>query len=203
MCVEVMGRFRYIAWVECPYRVAGKASALRAGKRAPGTQVVPIHSCGQSVSARREKRYAEIGPSVWGVGWRTWGRLPWRDRRLGSGAGPGPGPGGRLGACCSCASTGVLALERNPVPAPPPPVAPPLAIPPPVRPPLVTPPAVTPQLATPPPVQPPLATQPPVECCCCCCCCCCTGARVQGLADIAHHAIGRRFCWCVPGLRGI
>ena len=27
-------RFRYIAWVECPYRVAGKASALRMGKRA-------------------------------------------------------------------------------------------------------------------------------------------------------------------------
>jgi hypothetical protein len=32
----LIGRFRYIAWVKCPYRVAGKASALRAGKRAPG-----------------------------------------------------------------------------------------------------------------------------------------------------------------------
>ena len=32
----VIGRFRYIACVKCPYRVAGKASALRAGKRAPG-----------------------------------------------------------------------------------------------------------------------------------------------------------------------
>ena len=31
-----IGRFRYMAWVKCPYRVAGKASALRAGKRAPG-----------------------------------------------------------------------------------------------------------------------------------------------------------------------
>jgi hypothetical protein len=30
-----IGRFRYIAWVKCPYRVAGKASALRTGKRAP------------------------------------------------------------------------------------------------------------------------------------------------------------------------
>jgi hypothetical protein len=29
-------RFRYIAWVKCPHRVAGKASALRAGMRAPG-----------------------------------------------------------------------------------------------------------------------------------------------------------------------
>ena len=27
---------RCIAWVKCPYRVAGKASALRAGKRASG-----------------------------------------------------------------------------------------------------------------------------------------------------------------------
>jgi hypothetical protein len=31
-----IGRFRYIAWVKCPYRVAGKASALHMGKRAPG-----------------------------------------------------------------------------------------------------------------------------------------------------------------------
>ena len=30
-----MGRFRYIAWVTCPYRVTVKASAPRAGKRAP------------------------------------------------------------------------------------------------------------------------------------------------------------------------
>jgi hypothetical protein len=30
-----IGRFRYIARVKCPYRVACKASALRAGKRAP------------------------------------------------------------------------------------------------------------------------------------------------------------------------
>jgi len=29
-------RFRYIAWVKCPYRVADKTSALRAGERAPG-----------------------------------------------------------------------------------------------------------------------------------------------------------------------
>ena len=34
--VIVLGRFRCVAWVKCPYRVAGKASALRAGKRAPG-----------------------------------------------------------------------------------------------------------------------------------------------------------------------
>ena len=55
----LIGRFRYIAWVKCPYRVAGKASALRAGKRAPGR--MPIQSCRQSVSARRGKRYTEIG----------------------------------------------------------------------------------------------------------------------------------------------
>ena len=30
------GRFRYIAWVKCAYRAAGKASALRAGKRPRG-----------------------------------------------------------------------------------------------------------------------------------------------------------------------
>jgi hypothetical protein len=34
-----VGRFRYIAWVKCPYRVAAKASALRAGKLAPGAQI--------------------------------------------------------------------------------------------------------------------------------------------------------------------
>jgi hypothetical protein len=33
---SIIGRFRYIAWVECPYIVAGKASSLRAEKRAPG-----------------------------------------------------------------------------------------------------------------------------------------------------------------------
>ena len=44
-------RFRYIDWVNCPHRVAGKASALRAGKWAPGS--MPIQSCGQIVSARR------------------------------------------------------------------------------------------------------------------------------------------------------
>jgi len=33
--VEI-GRFWYVAWAKCPYRVADKASALRAGKRAPG-----------------------------------------------------------------------------------------------------------------------------------------------------------------------
>ena len=32
--VGPIGRFRYIAWVKCPYSVAGKALALRAGKRA-------------------------------------------------------------------------------------------------------------------------------------------------------------------------
>ena len=32
----VMGRFRYIAWLKSPYRVAGKASALSAGNRTPG-----------------------------------------------------------------------------------------------------------------------------------------------------------------------
>jgi hypothetical protein len=31
-----IGRFRHIAWVKCPYRAAGKPSALRAGKRALG-----------------------------------------------------------------------------------------------------------------------------------------------------------------------
>ena len=31
--LSIIGRFRYIAWVKCPYRVAGKASALCAGKR--------------------------------------------------------------------------------------------------------------------------------------------------------------------------
>ena len=31
-----IGRFRYIDWVKFPYRVAGKALALRAGKREPG-----------------------------------------------------------------------------------------------------------------------------------------------------------------------
>ena len=35
-CHEQTGRFRYIACVKCPYKVAGKASVLRAGKRAPG-----------------------------------------------------------------------------------------------------------------------------------------------------------------------
>ena len=41
-CVEAsrpwmrpIGRFRFIAWVKCPYRLVGKGSALRAGKRAP------------------------------------------------------------------------------------------------------------------------------------------------------------------------
>ena len=34
--IEIISRFRHIAWVKCPYRVARKASALRAGKRAPG-----------------------------------------------------------------------------------------------------------------------------------------------------------------------
>ena len=33
LCCTI-GRFRYIAWVKSPYRVAGKASALRTGKRA-------------------------------------------------------------------------------------------------------------------------------------------------------------------------
>jgi len=33
---NAIGRFRYIAWMKCPHGVAGKASALRAGKRAPG-----------------------------------------------------------------------------------------------------------------------------------------------------------------------
>jgi len=45
--------------VECPYTVAGKASALRAGKQASG--LMPVQSCGQSVSARRGKRHTEIG----------------------------------------------------------------------------------------------------------------------------------------------
>ena len=31
-----LGRFWYVARVKCPYRVAGKASALRAGMRASG-----------------------------------------------------------------------------------------------------------------------------------------------------------------------
>jgi len=34
--LEGIGRFRYIAWVKCPYRVAVKASAIRAGNRSPG-----------------------------------------------------------------------------------------------------------------------------------------------------------------------
>jgi len=33
---SVIGRFQYIAWVKCPYRVVGKASALRAAKQPPG-----------------------------------------------------------------------------------------------------------------------------------------------------------------------
>jgi len=56
---RAIGRFRYIAWVKCPYRVASKASALRAGKRAPGS--MPMQSCRQSASARRGKRYTDIG----------------------------------------------------------------------------------------------------------------------------------------------
>jgi hypothetical protein len=32
----IIGRFRCIARVKCPYRVADKASALGAGNRAPG-----------------------------------------------------------------------------------------------------------------------------------------------------------------------
>ena len=32
---STIGRFRYIAWVKCPYRVAGKASALSAGSDIP------------------------------------------------------------------------------------------------------------------------------------------------------------------------
>jgi hypothetical protein len=55
----VTGRFRFITCVKCPYGFAGKASALRAGKRASGG--TPIQSCGQSVSARRGKRCTEIG----------------------------------------------------------------------------------------------------------------------------------------------
>ena len=31
----LVGRFRFIAWVKCPYRVAGKASALGAGSDIP------------------------------------------------------------------------------------------------------------------------------------------------------------------------
>ena len=30
-----IGRYRYIIWVKCPYRVAGKASALGAGNDVP------------------------------------------------------------------------------------------------------------------------------------------------------------------------
>jgi len=40
--MRVIGRFRYIAWVKCPYRVGGKASALRAGKRAPGGMPIQV-----------------------------------------------------------------------------------------------------------------------------------------------------------------
>jgi len=29
---RVIGRFRYIVWVKCPYRIAGKASARRQGE---------------------------------------------------------------------------------------------------------------------------------------------------------------------------
>jgi len=63
-----IGRFRYITWVKCPHRVADKAKALRAGKRASGR--MPIQSCGQSLSAPRGKRYTEIGtltPCLGGV----------------------------------------------------------------------------------------------------------------------------------------
>jgi hypothetical protein len=35
-CCPPVGRFRYIAWEKCPYTFSGKASALHAGKRAPG-----------------------------------------------------------------------------------------------------------------------------------------------------------------------
>ena len=54
-----ISRFRYIACMKYPYRVAGQASALCAGKRASGR--MPIQSCGQCVSARRMKRYTGIG----------------------------------------------------------------------------------------------------------------------------------------------
>jgi len=56
---SAIGRFRCIAWVICPYRVAGNVMALRAGKRAPG--FMPIQRRRQIVSAQRGKRYTEIG----------------------------------------------------------------------------------------------------------------------------------------------
>jgi len=52
--VEI-GRFRYISQVKYPLRVADKASALESGRQGE----CPY---GQSVSARRGKRYTEIGP---------------------------------------------------------------------------------------------------------------------------------------------
>jgi hypothetical protein len=33
---QTIARFRYFAWVKCPYRAADKASEFGAGKRAPG-----------------------------------------------------------------------------------------------------------------------------------------------------------------------
>ena len=56
---NAIGRFRYFACVKCPYRVAGKASAPRAYKWAPGQ--MPVQSCGQSINARRRERYTENG----------------------------------------------------------------------------------------------------------------------------------------------
>ena len=87
MTRRAIGLFRYIARVQCPYRVAGNASALRAEKRAPGR--MPIQSCGQSVTARRGReaiyrnRPISSGPYRQCRRWRRWRRRrgDWRGAR--------------------------------------------------------------------------------------------------------------------------
>jgi len=51
MTWRAIGRFRYIAWVKCPYRAADKASALRA--RESGRQVEYPYRVADKASALR------------------------------------------------------------------------------------------------------------------------------------------------------
>jgi len=71
---DSIGRFRYIAWVKCPYKVAGKASAFHARKL---LQVeCPYRVAGEASALGRGKRYTEIGILCWMM-WRAcYSRVP-------------------------------------------------------------------------------------------------------------------------------
>ena len=72
-----IGRFRYIAWVKCLYRVAGKASALGAGKAGAGWAV---QICQISVYRfPRQAARADASPAT-PYGHSTWRRLSRAER---------------------------------------------------------------------------------------------------------------------------